>query len=222
MYIYLALFTSSRKVRTLDLPLGLGQAKPSQLCGKNVKASIFDISCGRGCIISLLWTFDPDGPLHIGTINVIAHEPICMKLILFIFPCRLKINHWSPWEPCIYSWERCCRKQLLVCTCSWFFYAFTHFCVSATASCAFLPWFLLYGCYICPLCCDLSVSDVLACFRESFDKENQEEAGDSSLPSSEQPMARIKSSGAKVFHSLQLHSRPSFPPYIPANLQYSH
>jgi hypothetical protein len=77
--VILACDASTLKLWTSDLPLDLGQVKQSQQRGKNVRASIFDISCGRGCIVSLLWSWEQDGPLRISTINAIAAQVCCER-----------------------------------------------------------------------------------------------------------------------------------------------
>jgi hypothetical protein len=43
------------------------------------KVSLANISSGRGCLISLLWEWDQDGPLHSSTLDIIAAQICCVK-----------------------------------------------------------------------------------------------------------------------------------------------
>jgi hypothetical protein len=45
---------------------------------KNVTPSIVNISVERGCVVSLLWAWDQDGPLRISTMNAIAAQ-VCYE-----------------------------------------------------------------------------------------------------------------------------------------------
>jgi hypothetical protein len=54
---------------------GTGQAKPIVL--EESRGVYIRHQCGRGCIVSLLWTWDQDGPLRISTINAVAAQVSC-------------------------------------------------------------------------------------------------------------------------------------------------
>jgi hypothetical protein len=73
--------TNTQRSGTLDLHSNLGRpilAKPSQWHGKPAKVTLANIWRRKGCLISLLWEQDQDGPLRSSIIDTIATQ-VCLN-----------------------------------------------------------------------------------------------------------------------------------------------
>jgi hypothetical protein len=99
MYIW-SDFISAREFVTLDLHLNLGQAKPSKPPREECESIYSSLTCGEG-VQSHPHRHSYDGLLCFSTVKYplkyVERESISRD-----FSCRLKINHTSPWKPCIF------------------------------------------------------------------------------------------------------------------------